>query len=226
MLDFLKIENIPFILFFIVPGLIISFIRAQFIKNRTLTNSEAVLSYFTISMIYHSLLFSLFFLIFPSIAELTSMEELIQWIRTNRISAVFTFAVFVLAVPGILGLLLGLNIQEEWIYNLLRRCSINLVHPVSTAWDWKFSTMREQWVLVTLKDDTKYAGYCDKLSFFSSEPNGRDIYIEHVYNLDDDNKWEPIPGKSVLIAGGEVKTVEFWQPKTEEEEILDERAEK
>ena len=76
--------------------------------------------------------------------------------------------------------------------------------------------MREQWVLVTLKDDTKYAGYCDpESSFFSSEPTERDMYIEYVYNLDDDNKWEPIPGKSVLITRGEVKTIEFWQRKEE-----------
>ena len=75
--------------------------------------------------------------------------------------------------------------------------------------------MKEQWVLVTLKDGTEYAGYCDSQSFFSSESEERDIYIEHVYNLNDDNTWELIPGKSVLITGGEVKTIEFWQRKEE-----------
>ncbi len=215
MLDFLKIENVPFVLFFIVPGLIISFIRTQFIKNRTPTNSEAIIYYFTISMIYHAFLLPLFFVIFPDIVELASMEKLFQWIRTNKKDVIFIFTIFVLTIPGILGLLLGLNIQGEWIYTLLRRCRINPVHPVSTAWDWKFSTMKEQWVLVTLKDGTEYAGYCDSQSFFSSESEERDIYIEHVYNLNDDNTWELIPGKSVLITGGEVKTIEFWQRKEE-----------
>ncbi len=216
MFDFLKIENVPFILFFIVPGLIISFIRAQFIKNRVLTNSESVLSYLTISMIYHALVFPLFLIFIPEIIQLPSMKELIQLVHTNIGYTIFIFVIFVLIIPLVFGLLLGLNIQEEWIYSLLRRCKINPVHAVSTAWDWKFSIMREQWVLVTLKDDTKYAGYCDpESSFFSSEPTERDIYIEYVYNLDDDNKWEPIPGKSVLITGGEVKTIEFWQRKEE-----------
>ena len=109
MLDFLKIENVPFVLFFIVPGLIISFIRTRFIKNRAPTNSEAILYYFTISMIYHALLLPLFFIIFPDIVELASMEELFQWIRTNKRDVIFIFAIFVLTIPGILGLLLRIE---------------------------------------------------------------------------------------------------------------------
>lgn len=211
MFDFPEIENILFILFFIVPGLIISFIRSLFIKNRIPTNSEKILYYFTISMIYHALVWIFFIIIFPNILNFASSETLIQWIRANTICIAIIFFVFVFFIPVIFGFLLGLNIQNEWIYTLLRHCKINLVHPISTAWDWKFSTMQEQWILVTLKDGTKYAGYCDsESSFFSSEPMERDIYIKYIYELDDKNQWEPIPDKSVLIVGGEVKTIEFW----------------
>ncbi len=211
MFDFLKIENVLFILFFIVPGLIISFIRAFFIKNRIPTNSEKIVSYFTISMIYHSLIWPLFILIFPNILDFASTERLLQWVRANTICVMIIFIIFVLLIPVICGFLLGLNIQKEWIYTVLRRFNINLVHPISTAWDWKFSTMQEQWILVTLKDGTKYAGYCDsESSFFSSDPMERDIYIKYIYELDDENRWEPIPDKSVLVIGGEVKTIEFW----------------
>ena len=52
-----------------------------------------------------------------------------------------------------------------------------------TAWDWKFGDTSAQWVLVTLNDDTKFAGYLGLRSFISSDPGERDIYIERIYDL-------------------------------------------
>ena len=79
-----------------------------------------------------------------------------------------------------------------------------------TAWDWKFSSMDSQWVLVTLKDDTRFAGYCGPDSFMSSDPIERDIYVQLVYDIDDENNWIPRGDNGVLITSGQVKTIEFW----------------
>ena len=74
-----------------------------------------------------------------------------------------------------------------------------------------------QWVLVTLKDGTRFAGFCGPESFISSDPGERDIYIQWVYDIDDENNWSLRGLHGVLIAAGEIQTVEFW-PYTSEEE--------
>ena len=96
------------------------------------------------------------------------------------------------------------------------------VHVILAAWDWKFSSSEQNWVLVTLKGDTKFAGFCGVNSFISSDPNERDIFIGKVYDFDDD-KWidnDRIAKnvKSVLITAGEIKTIGFWLKKQGEYE--------
>ena len=68
----------------------------------------------------------------------------------------------------------------------------------------------QQWVLVTLKDGTRFAGFCGEESFMSSDPGERDIYIQWTYDIDDHNNWSSRGESGVLIAAGEVQTTEFW----------------
>ena len=124
--------------------------------------------------------------------------------------------------PAALGLLLGVNIQKDLFRRVLQRGGLNLVHATPTAWDWKFRAMPTQWVLVTLKDGTRFAGYCGPESFISSDPAERDMYIEWIYDVDSDNKWVNVGKKGVLITSGEIQTIEFW-PYTELENPNGER---
>lgn len=112
--------------------------------------------------------------------------------------------------PAVLGLLLGVNIQKDLFRRVLQRCGLNPVHVIPTAWDWKFGVMKEQWVLVTLKDGTRFAGFCGNDSFMSSDPAERDIYIQWIYDIDDNNNWSQRGENGVLIAAGEISTIEFW----------------
>ena len=52
----------------------------------------------------------------------------------------------------------------------MQYCRLYTVHVMPTAWDWKIGDMTEQWVLVTLKDGTRFAGLCGSDSFISSDP--------------------------------------------------------
>ena len=50
---------------------------------------------------------------------------------------------------------------------LLQRCGLHLVHAIPTAWEWKFSAMPPQWVLVTLKEGLNnlcFGGYPSRLA--------------------------------------------------------------
>ena len=70
--------------------------------------------------------------------------------------------------------------------------------------------MKEQLILVTLKDDTKFPGYCGQASFMSSDPTERDLYIEKVYKWGEDDAWIDNGAHGLWVAGSEIKTIEFF----------------
>ena len=76
--------------------------------------------------------------------------------------------------------------------------------------------MTGEWVLVTLRNGTRFAGYCGPDSFMSSDPDNRDLYIQWVYDIDDDSGWCPRGENGVLIAAGEISTIEFWPAERKE----------
>jgi hypothetical protein len=179
------------------PGFIILVVRAQFLTGRMASSSESALLYVIVSSVYYA-----FALLFVKVPEALTAPK-------SAMSA-FWFGLVFLG-PALFGIVLGLNTRFDVIRNLLRRIGLNPVHSVPTAWDWKFSRINPSWVLVTLKDDTQFSGV---LGFTSSEPNERDLFIEQVYDIDDNNVWTMgTAGKSVLILAGEIRTIEFW-PKT------------
>ncbi len=193
--DLKSVDNLYLILAFLVPGLIASFVRAQFITGRSPSHTEAALSYLTLSIIYYALAL-------PAVEYALSLQE-----PGYRKSGVWFSLVFV--GPALFGLFLGVNAQREWLRRLLQWCCLNPVHVMPTAWDWRFGTMKEQWALIVLKDGTKFAGFCGEKSFMSSDPKERDLYMERVYEIDEQNNWSP-RDSSVLIGAGEIRTMEFW----------------
>ncbi|MGE3147784.1 MAG: DUF6338 family protein [Pseudorhodoplanes sp.] len=190
-----SVETIYLVLAFIVPGLIASFVRAQFITGRTASHAEAALSYLTLSVVYYALAL-------PAVDHALTLDE-------PGYRKALTWFALVFAGPSLFGLLLGLNAQKELTRRLLKRIGLNPVHVMPTAWDWKFGSMKEAWVLAVLKDGTKFAGFCGAGSFMSSDPKERDLYIQRVYELDENNIWHPREN-GVLIAAGEIRTIEFW----------------
>lgn len=194
--DFQSLDNLYMILGFLVPGLIVLFVRSQFITGRRPPHATVLLSYLTVSIIYYALALPL--------------VDLVQSIQEPGYGKSLAWFGLVFVGPAIFGLFLGINIQKGLFRRFLKWIHLNPVHVMPTAWDWKFGGMGEQWVLVTLKDGTRFAGFCGEDSFMSSDPAERDIYIQWVYDIDDDNKWTPRGDNGVLITAGETSTIEFW----------------
>lgn len=194
--NLISLDNLYLILAFVVPGLIALFVRAQFVTGRSPPHTAAMLSYMTISAIYYALALPFAASVWQPTEPGT--PEPLAWFG------------LVFVGPAVFGLLLGINIQQGLLRRILRWCGLNPVHVMPTAWDWKFGGMKEQWVLVTLKDGTRFAGFCGKNSFMSSDPAERDLYIQWIYDIDDCNNWSSRGDNSVLIAASEIRTIEFW----------------
>ena len=206
--DLKSLDNLYLILGFLIPGLIVLFVRSQFVTGRSPSHSAALLSYLTVSVIYYALAL-------PFVDFVLSMHE------PGHDKALAWFALIFVG-PAAFGLLLGVNIQKNLFRRVLQWCRLNPVHVMPTAWDWKFGGMTEQWVLITLKDGTRFAGFCGPESFMSSDPTERDIYIQWIYDIDNDDNWSPRGENSVLITAGEIRTIEFW-PYTSKENSSDQR---
>ncbi len=198
----------PFIfLVFFVPSAIILYVRSQLTTGRLPLPSERLLSYLIVSTIYLAL--TLPFISYQPDLGLANLSSW-RWI----------FWLFV--IPVVVGLCLAL--LGSRFRQFLMDIRLNPVHPIPTAWDWKFSNASEQWVLVTLTDGSQVAGLLGVKSFVSDDPAERDLYIDQVYTFDPDSKeWAEAGGNSILIAGGQVKTIEFWPYHTGQESLNEDR---
>ncbi|SNT08354.1 DUF6338 family protein [Sphingopyxis indica] len=201
-MELLDLEKARLFLVLAVPGIVILYMRSQFLTGRMLSLMEGLIAYVTVSLVYYAL-------VLPAFAWLEQ--------RTGIAAAALWFLI-VLAGPAIVGALLGLNVRKGWSQKVLRRLGISTVHPISAAWDWRFSGGEACWVLAILKNGTRWAGYLGTNSFMSSDPSERDIYIQQVYELDSKSQWTP-RDSSVWIAHGEIQSLEFWPDgKTQQQE--------
>lgn len=181
---------------FSVPGFIILYFRAQFTTGRLPPLAEGAVSYVTLSLIYQAISY-----------PITSTQLFVNAPMTLCYWA--SWFTFIFVVPAVIGGLLGLNVRKGWSKALVNYFGISTIHPINCAWDWHFGKCGEGWVIVTLKDDTKWYGFLGVNSFMSSDPAERDLYIEGVYVVENEGaSWTP-RGNSVWIAHGEIQTLEF-----------------
>ncbi len=108
------------------------------------------------------------------------------------------------------GVLMGLNASLGVTRLFLRKIGISIPHVLGSAWDFKFSHFSECLMTITLKDGSRISGWCGTGAFIGSEPESRDIYLEQIYDVDEEGNWIlRTPGKSIYITGGEVRLIEF-----------------
>ena len=195
-------DSIYLIIGFLVPGLIIIFVRSKFVTGRQPLGSAIILSCLTVTVIYYALVFPVFVLVLE--IQESGYQKILAWYG------------LVIVGPGIVGFVLGIVAQNDSLRSFLRLLGLNLVHTIPTAWDGKFANMNELWVLVTLKNDTRFAGFCSHKSIISSDPAERDIYIQWIYDVGEDGKWKSRGENGVLIAAGEIQSIEFWPHCAEE----------
>ncbi|MCJ2110226.1 DUF6338 family protein [Methylobacterium sp. E-025] len=196
--DLKNLDNVYLVLAFVVPGLVISVVRAQFITGRTLKQSENILFFISISAFYYAIALPIIEVLIE--ADLTGWKRGVSWI-----------SVFVCG-PTICGLLLGLIAQRgigRWVAHKL---GVNPIHSSPTAWDYKFSSDRgPRFVLVTM-DGAKVGGIFGEKSFAASDPTERDIYLEEIWDVSEAGEWSQRPERvGILIPAKQVKLIEFWE---------------
>jgi hypothetical protein len=200
--DFHGTENLRLILVFIVPGLIALFVRSRFITGRSPSPTENLLIFLVLSLIYYSF-------ITPFIESILSVRE--PWLARAGV-----WILVILAGPALFGLVLGIAAQREWGSWFANKFDLSIVHVIPAAWDWRFSKVPRggMFIMVTLTNGDKVAGFFGSNSFASSDTGERDVYIEEEFTVTKEGEWKPRPETvGILIPVKEIKYVEFWLPK-------------
>jgi uncharacterized protein DUF6338 len=195
-----NIDTVYIAIFFLVPGYIFLTFRNQFVAGQDRLGTEQLLAFVTYSAL-NLALFGWILFALPQVAR--------GWV------VVLTWAFVLLIGPAVLGFVSGMWTQKELGSRLYEFFGLSLVHPTARSWDWVFHRVDPCFVLVTLKDGSQCAGYwgvnaTGTQSFASSDPKERDLYISQVFEISDEGPWRPTQ-KSIFIAAGEIRTVEFIQ---------------
>lgn len=96
-----------------------------------------------------------------------------------------------------------------------------LPHPTARPWDFVFRKRIPYWIVVTFKDGKQVAGRYSGKSFSSAAPAPEQLYLEEAWVLNEDGGFQR-PRTStagLLILGSEVRTVEFFSVKEEDEHV-------
>ncbi len=198
--DAKSLEVFFLLLLLLVPGVIIDFVRALFVGRRTRTVGEAGLNFVVVSLLYYALMLPLIIWLVGGWGQL--LDTIGAWYPLLFVGPVLT------------GVFLGWSAQTDFFGKNARRMGVTVVHPMPTAWDRRFSTLRESWVIITLKDGRTVAGLFGARSVASSDPENRDLFVEKIYDLNGD-EWIDAGEKSALIMSGEISTIEFIAPEAE-----------
>lgn len=195
--DIKSLDMVYIALFFVIPGMVITYIRERFITGRVVSVKDGVISFFALSILYYGAAFPAVDLLFSS--GISGWAKYISWIS------------LVFVGPSLVGLLLGMSVRKGWIRKVFGHFNINPVHVIPTGWDYVFGINEQRYVLVTMNDDTKFGGFYSTNSFASSEQSCRDLYLEKVFEIpSDDSPWIECYGKSLWLNGAQIRSVEFY----------------
>ena len=120
-------------------------------------------------------------------------------------------------LPVIVGVVTGVFSNKTLLYKVLKKIRLNPIHPTPSAWDWTFSDLNEQYILIKLNNGAMFGGFLGADSFISSDPNERDLYIEEIFAIDDKDKWVT-NGHGVYLTGRDISSIEFLPSSNDEEE--------
>ena len=200
-MTFASFDAVFFTIAFLVPGFIWESVLRLFLRRREDRADRAWVRFLTLSAFNYAFWSWLIYLLFARAGVLAQ-----PWV------AALAWFFILLVSPMALGAATGFLSQRATVRRLLARYGVYTVHPVPTAWDYVFSHSTGSWVLVTLADGSTVAGVFGARSFASSDASERDLFLERLYEVEDDGPWQPMPmNRGVWIRGEAIRAIEFLE---------------
>jgi hypothetical protein len=188
----------------LVPGFVYNAVILKFVPLRQNNQKEFALLRFVTTTA----------LIFASCSWLIYLVEFNILFDPKSIWKAFAWFFIIFCWPIGVALIHARIIQQDGLRELYRFLHLRPINPVPTGWDWIFGKLQPYFVIVTLTDGTEIAGYFGELSLASSDPDHKDIFLEKVYTIpENDGDWvEVARSGGIHIDGGQIAYVEFRTP--------------
>ncbi len=186
---------------FVLPGFIINGIILAFNPTKKVSEGVLLLKCLLYSIVHCALWSWMYKLIFGIASKYPKM----YW---------FVLVLTTIIAASILAVIISLIQQNQVIRKMLAFFKINIQHSIPTAWDYCFSRNKSNWLIVTLVDGSTIYGWFSTESFSSSDTEERDLYVEKIYSIDDNNTWiENESNEGIYIPKEQIKTIEFLKGK-------------
>lgn len=194
-------EKVFYTVIFIVPG----FVMAQII-DLICIKVKTDYGYHLIRCLYLSLIADIFgYLVFMLWKGFKGkIEPFLYWVSL--------FMVLML-LSSILAIILGCIKRSQFWRNLLAKIGIYVDHSIPYAWDYAFTRKDYFYLRIKLIDGTQVCGLYAARSFSSSEPDDRDILLEQVYDITEDNEMMVLKVrpkiKGIMIRGNQISSIDY-----------------
>lgn len=202
MTQFLTPETFEFFARYLLAGYVVILVRSRFVLGARAKTGDLLIE----AVIFSLLVQMAFFFIAPALGWMTFKVGLNLVLPPK-----LRLFVEALLFPALIGFILGKNLASGWNNAVLRKLSMPVLHPVRRAHDFAFSNNREPClVLLTYEDGTVIRGYFGENSLAASDEARSDIYLERLYDEDNDGQWfELTPGRSGLVSLKGLRSLEF-----------------
>lgn len=189
-------------LIFVIPGFITSIIIRLNTPQTKKTDTVNLIYYVMYSALNYILW--IWFIVDRANVDYISAKPLES---TLMILLIMFISPTVLAIS----LLLIKNIVDLEKIGKIFKFNVDLGKP--TAWDYKFSKIGSEGrlVIVVLEDGTEIRGFWAGKSFAADDCDERDIYIQEVYNVNEEGTWNKADKTDgILVIKDKIKLIEFF----------------
>lgn len=185
---------------FVVPGVIATYMRAQFLTGRVPKVKDNVFELIVLSAVYYSVFIVL-------------LQPAIQNLPGPHVARDLAWIGLTIFGPAAFGIILGIAAQRHWFARVANLFHISMIHAVPSAWDWHFNRIRSDcYVLVTLTNGGYVAGYYGAESFASSDGGERDLYIQEALDWSEEGGWKERSERTgILLLARDIGHVQFFR---------------
>lgn len=198
-------ENIITMLYaigFIIPGFIVISIVNRIIPRQKKEYKYGILEFFIYSTI------NAFIWVIPFYKVMIINNA---WFNHLILTWIFIFSIIFIS-PICIALIIILIKQKKLLEYLCSKLGIKLIEVEPSAWDYKFSSINSEWVIITLKNNQNVAGFMGNKSCASSSASERDIYISEVFTIDSKGEWKQVDRTDgIWINSEEISYIEFFK---------------
>lgn len=192
-------ETVLVVCIFIIPGFITDGVIKLFITRSNRSATIQLLYFLFYSILNIAILSWLYLIIWSKFQSKTS--ELLGCLAGVSFGSSI-----------ILGIIIGVFKKYELLSRLMKKAKFNINHGTPTAWDYFFSKAIPCYVMVDLIDGSTVYGLYDLSSYCANSEDGQDIYLQEIYDVDDNGNWTRIPtNMGMYIMGNQIKTVKFFK---------------